>query len=222
MSTTASLRSVGVVGVLLVCLASAGCQTAKQKQAQVLMEKASESFAAGDFRKNADFLKQAAEADPKNPIIWARLCEAYQLTEELDLAVKACEQNLNLEEAEMAYNSLGLVYLAKKDYTQAASAFEKAAAQSRVSAVHQNLVWALLGSKQFDKAVPAAQLLVELSKGDAPELNSTTDAYELLGIAYLGVGQKEKAREAFGKAHMNSCSMGTDEKGDLVVKCEGN
>ena len=82
-------RSFVTAAFVLVVSASCGSQTSKRETSETLIRQAAASFAAGDFQKNADLLSQAAGTDPHNPKVWWKLCEAYQLTEELDLAVKA-------------------------------------------------------------------------------------------------------------------------------------
>lgn len=211
---------------VLTLATSSGCQISntesKSEAAEVLIRQAAASFAASDFRKNADLLKQAADTDPGNRKVWWKLCEAYQLTEEMDLAVKACKQELSLHPSSSSHNGLGLVYLAKKDYPQAASEFEKAASDSTISVIHSNYVWALLESKQYERAVPAAQRLIEVSKTDPPELKTTQSAYHYLAIAYTKTGQLDKAQEAVHNGYGANCSMEKDDKEDLVVRCAGS
>jgi Tfp pilus assembly protein PilF len=215
------------ISVLVTGLVSSGCSQASnpengsnRERAEALIQRAGQSFAGGDFRKNVDLLKEAAAIDPQNVKVWWKLCEAYQVTEELDLAVKACEQRLTLDPSHIAHNSLGLVYLAKKDYAKAASEFERAAANTDDTSFYSNYVWSLLCSKQYAKAVPAALRLLELSE-DNPQPDTPQDAYERLGVAYSGMGQNDAARDAFRKAGCKSCEMGEDEKHNMVLRCVG-
>jgi len=222
------VRSSMTSAFILIAAISSGCQTSnrgdnsKSQVAETLIQQAAASFAAGDFRKNADLLKQAADTDRDNRKVWWKLCEAYQLTEELDLAVKACKQELNLHPSSSAHNGLGLVYLARKEYPQAAIEFEKAAADSNISAIHSNYVWALLESKQYQRAIPAAQRLVEVSKTDPPELKTTQSAYQYLAIAYMEAGQADKAQEAVHTGYGTNCTMQKGDKQDWVVQCQGS
>ena len=188
-------------------------------ECEALIEEAREQFGKGDFRKNADLLAKATSLDPQNGKAWSRLCEAYQLTEELDLAVAACQKRIALGSSDIAFNSLGLVYLAKRDYANAATAFEKAAKGSKTSAIHHNFVWALIGAQQYEKAIPAAKRLIELGANDPPELKARQNALELLGIAYQGIGENDKAREAFRQAGFSSCSTELKDK-ELILTCK--
>jgi Tfp pilus assembly protein PilF len=208
------------IPTLVAVLVSSGCSQAsnsengsKQERAEALIQRAGKSFAGGDFRKNVDLLKEAAATDPQNIRVWWKLCEGYQLTEELDFAVKACEQRLVLDPSPIAHNGLGLVYLAKKDYAKAASEFEKASANTEDPSFYDNYVWSLLCSKQYAKAVPASLRLLELSRDSS--------AYARLGIAYAGAGRQKEARDAFKKAGSESCEMGKDEKDDFILRCVG-
>jgi Tfp pilus assembly protein PilF len=210
------------IPALVLVMVLPGCSQASnaedgsnQERAENLIRMAGKSFAGGNFRKNADLLKEAAATDPQNIRVWWKLCEAYQLTGELDLAVKACEQQLSLHPSSSSHNGLGLVYLAKKDSAKAASEFEKAAANTDDQSYYSNYVWSLLESKQYERAIPVAQRLVELNKNDPHELKT---AYHWLGIAYMKTGQKDKAQESVRLAYGKNCSMDKDDN----VQCVGS
>lgn len=220
-----AIRSFVAVVFALIAATSSRCQTSatdsKHETAETLIKLAAARFAAGDFRKNADLLKQAAETDPDNARVWWKLCEAYQLTEELDLALKACKQELKLHPSSSSHNGLGLVYLTRKEYHEAAAEFEKAATDSSISQIHSNYVWALLESKQYERAIPAAKRLVEVSKSDPPDLKTTQGAYHYLAIAYMKAGQTDKAQEAVKNGYGSGCSLELGDKPeDAVVRCK--
>jgi Tfp pilus assembly protein PilF len=198
------------------CDGNAPSSETKRQQADALIRKALERFATEDFKGNVQLLKEAAAIDPTNPRVWWKLCEAYQLTDEMPLAIQACQQNLKLDPSPLPYNSLGLVYLAQKDYEQAAKAFEKATTDPEPAIIHQNLLWALLGSKQYEKAVPSAKGLIEAG-GDDPA--TVKLGYEMLGVAYNKVGQEKQAQDAFDRAGVKSCQLGHNEKGDQRLDC---
>jgi Tfp pilus assembly protein PilF len=225
MSCSQIIRSCITAASILVVSTSGGCRTSsadlKRETSEALIRQAAASFAAGDFRKNADLLGQAADTDPDNPKVWWKLCEAYQLTDELDLAVKACKRELDLHPSSSSHNGLGLVYLTRKDYPQAAAEFEKAAADTSISQIHSNYVWALLESKQYERAIAAAERLVEVSKADSPELKTTQSAYHYLAIAYMKTGNAEKAQEAVADGYDAGCSMEVGDKPeDALVRCK--
>jgi Flp pilus assembly protein TadD len=189
----------------------------KRDQADALIQKALQRFAAEDFKGNVRLLKEAATIDPTNPRVWWKLCEAYQLTDEMNLAIDACKHNIEINPDGLSHNSLGLVYLAQKDYARAAQEFEKAIADSaRPPIIYQNLLFALFGSKQYEKAASFAQRFIKVSAGDPPNMKL---GYEMLGIAHDKTGKKNEAREAFAKAGFVSCQIGSNDKGDLSVDC---
>lgn len=129
------LTIVGIASIGAACQSpkhDAESPQSKRQQADSLIQKALERFAAEDFKGNVQLLKQAATIDPTNPRVWWKLCEAYQLTDEMNLAIESCQHNIKLDPSPLSHNSLGLVYLAQKDYQQAAVAFEKATTDSEV------------------------------------------------------------------------------------------
>ncbi len=170
------------------------CQSTKRQQADDLIQKALGKFAQEDFKGNVQLLKQAAAIDPDNPRVWSKLCEAYQLTDEMNLAIDACKHNIEINPDGTSHNSLGLVYLAQKDYPHAQEEFEKATADSSVAPiVYQNLVFALTGSKQYEKAAISAERMIEVSSGDPSNVKS---GYELLLWALFDSKQYEKMASA--------------------------
>jgi Flp pilus assembly protein TadD len=184
-----------------------------------LIRKSRASFAAGDYKKTADILNEAASTDPENPDVWWRLCSAYRFAGEFDLALKACKRQVQLLPHDWkSYRDLGYVYLGKTDFAQAAAAFGEATLLSSDFELHDFYVRSLLASKQYDKAIPAAQRLLELAKIPGPDHDS---AYEYLGIAYAKTRQRNKAQEAFRNEHVGSCELTTDES-DMDVDCVGN
>jgi tetratricopeptide (TPR) repeat protein len=195
----------------------------KRDQADWLISEAGKKLAEGSDKENVRLLKEAAQLDPSNRRVWWKLCEGYQLTKELDLAVSACKWNIEIDHSGLSYNSLGLVYLAKKDYLQASNAFDAAAKDSQDPGIHKNLVWALVGSRQYQKAISAAQRMVEVSATDPADLGA---AYQMLGTIYLKLGQREKAEESFDKLRKvdpkwvyKTCEMTTDNEADLHLTC---
>jgi tetratricopeptide (TPR) repeat protein len=181
--------------LLLLSLELVGCVGLTEKwnraKADDLITDAGKKFAADDLKGNVQLLKDAARIDPTNPRVWWKLCEGYQLTEELDLAIAACKQNLELHPTDgTSYNSLGLAYMAKKDYSKAVEAFETAVVKSPQPVVYGNYVWALQSSGQYEKAVTAAERMVEVSSDDTSEVRSSL---QTLAGTCLAVEQYDKA-----------------------------
>jgi tetratricopeptide (TPR) repeat protein len=181
--------------LLLLCPGLVGCVGLAERwnraKADDLIADAGEKFAANDLKGSVQLLKDAARIDPTNPKVWWKLCEGYQFTNELELAIAACKQEIHLRPNDgLSYNSLGLAYMAGKDYARAADAFETAVAKSPRSVLYGNYVWALRSSEQYEKAVTASERMVEASANDASE---TRSALQTLTGAYLAVQQYEKA-----------------------------
>lgn len=148
----------------------------------------------GNGKERVRLLNKAARIDPTNPRVWWKLCEGYQFTNELNLAIAACNQNIKLHPNDgLSYNSLGLAYMASKDYAAAADAFETAVAKSPRPEVYGNYVWALRSSGQYEKAVATSERMLEVSANDVSE---TRSALQTLTGAYLAVHQYEKATSA--------------------------
>jgi Flp pilus assembly protein TadD len=225
------IRSVLVGGFAFALLeiASIGafCQSVKhddnkwqnrQQQADLLIQRAFKRFALKDFKGSVQLLKEAATIDPNDPSVSRKLCEAYQWTNELDLAEGACQRSIKLDPNPLSYNLLGLVFLAKQDYKQAAKVFEKATADSEVPVVvRYNLLWALLGAEQYEQAVASAKQIIQLGGSDPSAMKF---GYEALGIAYSKLHQEEQAHDAFGKASLQSCQIVRDKRSKLQLVCD--
>lgn len=138
------LAVLAIISTFALCQAPKGRvenSDTKREQADALIQKAFERFAEEDFKGNVQVLKEAATIDPTNPKVWWKLCEAYQLTEEMTLAIDACKRNIEINPDGTSHNSLGLVYLAQKNYPHAQQEFEKATASSAADPIfYQNLV----------------------------------------------------------------------------------
>jgi tetratricopeptide (TPR) repeat protein len=171
--TLPSLRSALLFLPFLVLFVT-GCipaQLGNREHADELIKNAQRKFAESNYKDNVRLLKEASAIDPTNPRVWWKLCEAYQLTEEFDLAVAACKREIEIDPGGLSYNSLGLAYTPKKDYPNAVTAFERAVKDSPKPGVYLNLVGALQSLQQYDKATAAAQRMVEVSAADPSELN---------------------------------------------------
>lgn len=203
----------------LLALFVAGCTSAQSPnrvQADKLIQDAQEKFPESNFKKNVRLLKEAANIDPTNPRVWWKLCEAYQLTEEFDLAIAACKRNIEINPDGLSYNSLGLAYMGKKDFRNAVKAFERAVKDSPEPPEYGNLVWALQSAQQYDKAIAAAQRLVEVSATDPPEL---IEAHETLVWALVRAQQYDRAIPA--AQQLVEVSAGDPSKRALALQILG-
>jgi tetratricopeptide (TPR) repeat protein len=218
-----SLSPLLLLFALLVLGCQSGAQSSNRAKAEDLIRQAGTKFSESDFKGNVQLLKSAANIDPTNPRVWWKLCEGYQLTDELDLAIDACKRNIEIHPDGISYNSLGLAYMAKKDYPNAVSAFEKSTKDFRSAVSYSNLVWSLECAQQYEKAIIATQEWVRLSAGDSA---SQTQALQNLGAIYEKLGQMDKAKDAYATLHkidskqnIKTCELKTDSKGSLGVNC---
>jgi tetratricopeptide (TPR) repeat protein len=240
MARIVPFRLIPLCLTLLLAATLAGCDMSgvansiNQWRADLLISNAHERRDAKDYRKSVDLLKQAASIAPKYPEVWYELCVAYEYTNEYDLAVQSCQQQVNLNPSAVSYNSLGMAYWDTKDYDKAATAFEQAVAKEDFYVFRDHYVWSLLISQQYEKAIPASRRLIEIAKEEPSPPADITTAYEYLGLAYAGAGQKENSRQAYQQAletfqksqegNRNtgslswSCSI--DEEGRMTMRCE--
>jgi Tfp pilus assembly protein PilF len=221
------LLLVTIVFVLIPAASTSECQNSKAdsnlETSETPVQQAAASLEAGDLRKNEDLLKQAAHKDPNNPKVWRDLCRAYQHTEDLNRAMKAGRHALSLDQSWSTHSGLAMVYRKKNNYRKAADELEKAIADTDLSpdsALREILldeyVWALFHSNQYERAIPAAKRLVEVSW----EL-TLQDAYRTLAIAYMKTGQREKAQEAIRSGYGPDCFLQiADKPEDSGVGCK--
>src|SRR5262249_39431968 len=121
-------------------------------------------------------------------------------------------------------NSLGQVYLKRRDYRSAADEFEKIARQPRDVETQDNLVTALLHSRQYEKALSATQKLIEMS---AKGSNMQKGAYQTLAAAHHQLGQSSQEQEALDQLRkldpvwgdVRYCEMRPDGNGDVYLGC---
>src|SRR5262245_39494045 len=121
-------------------------------RAKALVEQAQPIFTAGDYEQNVQLLKEAVRVDPGFALAWSRRCVGYQFRNEWEFALDACQRAAVLDPSDDTHNSLGQVYLKRRDYRSAADEFEKIARQPRDVETQDNLVTALLHSRQYEKA----------------------------------------------------------------------
>lgn len=227
MPKLARFYSIFLGASLLLSALLSGCDFAKignsinKDRANLLISRARESGDAKNYRQSIDTLKQAASLAPKYSRVWYELCNAYGYTAEYDSAIQACQQNVSLEPTAANYNFLGWSYWPKHDYVHAASVFELAVAKSDDPIYQDHYLWSLLGAKEYDKAIPAAQRLIEKITKDKSSSVKIDTTYECLGVAYSATGLTSKAQAAFREANVESCSFGFDQTGNMQVSCKG-
>ena len=240
MTKIGPFRTIYVCSSLLLVSMLSGCDmksidnSIDQWRADQLIKLAHNSIDAKDYRKSIDTLKRAAALAPKYSRIWYELCMAYGYTNEYDLAIQSCQQQVNLDPTAVNYNSLGSAYWEAKQYNKAAEAFEKAVAREDYFIFRSHHVWMLLLSRQYEKAIPTAQRLIEICKEDKLPPTDMEMAYSYLGAAYAGMGQKTNSKVAYQKAleayensaeankipGPKSCSYTLDSNGQMIMTCQ--
>jgi len=171
-------------------------------------------------------LEQAVKIDPADPGVWWRLCTSYETVKKWDLALGACQKEVELNTDENSLADLSGVYMHRHEYFQAARVLELGESPPNGYPI---LIQALLASGQYEKALPVAQRLVELNEHGADELPSglLPDVLRELAFTYQQLGQQKKAQETFERLqkldqtlHYHSCEMKPDSLTDIpVVRC---
>jgi tetratricopeptide (TPR) repeat protein len=174
-------------------------------RANSLIDQAWKNMGTVDRTKNTEQLQQAESISFKNSRIWSRLCGAYRVLEDYDLAIHACKQQIKISQSDDSWFGLGIVYWDMKDYGNAASAFEHASNNSNFDIVHNYFIYSLLLSKQYEKAIPPAQKYLEIWKAHPTDEVDVDSVRHMLAIAYDGAGRAEKAQEIYRLDHIRSC-----------------
>jgi len=133
---------------------------------------------------------------PQDPEAWYQLGYAYFQKGELDRAEEAFRKALEVDPQAVEMNYfIGLVKLRKKQYAEAEKLFQKVADIAPGNPLPQyQLAVALFEQKKYDQAI---ERLKWINERIDPSLS---DVHYLLGAAYEGKGDKEKAREAYFQA----------------------
>lgn len=199
----------------------------RREMAGTLISDAVKKEERKDYKANIERLKEAAKMDPTHLKVWWKLCDSYEHTNELDLALDACRHEADLSPDEFSYLSLGDVYMARKEHSLAVQAFETAGQKDPQFC--EVTVRALLVSGQYEEAIPAAQHAIDVSEVEDERLISDAMRATLkeLAFAYQQTGQKKKAQETFKRLnnwdptlHYHSCKLTNDGWRALSLECK--
>lgn len=152
------------------------------REGQMLWEISGVSIPTGEYRRiDIDLVKERQQ-------------QATQMTEaqkqQVEEMKKEQEKAKNLED----HFGLGMGYIKEKQYAQAITEFEAAAAlDPEQFAVWANLAQAYVGANRIDKAIEAYEKSVTLKPEEA-------GVYNNLGTLYVKKGRLEDAKQAFTKA----------------------
>jgi len=115
--------------------------------------------------------------------------------------------------------SLGFAYVDAKEYGRAAASFEHEAITNDewtgVPFSNEPYVASLLLARDYQRAIPAAQRILDLEKNEPESMR--LNARRLLGIAYEGAGNVEMAKSAF--AENSTCQITKFVRGNLSFSC---
>jgi tetratricopeptide (TPR) repeat protein len=158
-------------------------------------------------------LEQAGRMDPGNPGVWWRLCEGYSAAKDWGSAQRACLQQVNLKMDDDSLDDLSGVYMHMHEYSRAAQVLERGSGPRGGSILYLD---ALLASGQYQKAITAAQKLVDLGENGGRNAGTEIlpEALRGLAFAYQQLGEGGNAKQAFERLqtlnptfHYQSCIM---------------
>jgi tetratricopeptide (TPR) repeat protein len=147
-------------------------EQSKVKNLNQMLAAAKAAEDAGNYDQAVATLTQAAQVDPNQPIIWARLGKSY-----MDAGAKTTGD------------------AAKNDYAQAANSYEKAIAlKPNDGGYHNNLGQAYLKLSRTDDAIKEYNTVAQLDPANAAMY------FYNLGAVLTNSGKVEEANQAFDKA----------------------
>jgi TolB-like protein/DNA-binding winged helix-turn-helix (wHTH) protein/Tfp pilus assembly protein PilF len=154
----------------------------------------------GRFEEAQAQIRQARDLDPLSPIINCNVAWAYHLARNDDRALEEFQKTKDMDpNFYWAHLGLGRVYVAKKMYTEAISAFERAAELSGSNSMvlsELGHAYAMAG-RQRD----AYRILAKLEESSRHRYISAYD----MGLVYVGLGQQEAAMDWFERAYREHC-----------------
>lgn len=174
-------------------------QQKKLEAVQELVNQGANAYNAGDFETAVEAFKQATEATPDQPTLWANLGNAYRRLNRHDEAVTAFETAIELDPENAGfYQSLGNLYASKGNADKAQELFEKAVELNknlspRDAAVnYYNMGITHINTGNNEAAIAALQAALELDPSHA-------EAHYQLALTLLGVNQVQEAVEHLQK-----------------------
>jgi TolB-like protein/DNA-binding winged helix-turn-helix (wHTH) protein/Tfp pilus assembly protein PilF len=154
----------------------------------------------GRFEEAQDQIRQARDLDPLSLIINCNVAWAYHLARNDERALEEFQKTKDMDpNFYWPHLGLGRVYVAKKMYTDAISAFERATELSGSnSMVLSELGHAYaVGGRKRD----AYRILAKLEESSRQRYISAYD----IGLVYVGLGQQEEAMDWFERAYREHC-----------------
>jgi serine/threonine protein kinase/tetratricopeptide (TPR) repeat protein len=146
-------------------------------------------------------LQIAEQLNPRAPIVKTALCMAHFYAEQYEIALKACDQALAINENFVpAYKTKRWIYSAKNDYTNALSAYRKEFSLS--SGKDDEPGWKIIKAQVEALNGNHEKVRAELEKSinDPFIKNNAFSFAEEIALAYNALGDKEKTLEWLEKA----------------------
>ncbi|MGD2279397.1 MAG: tetratricopeptide repeat protein [Candidatus Omnitrophota bacterium] len=148
-----------------------------------------------DWRDEISFFHSTLKYHPRNARLYLNLGNTYYEKGEVDNAIeqyrKATEIN---KDYAVAYGNIGSAYLHKKNIDEAEKYLEKAIGlKQNYPIAHYNLGIVYFKRGRYKDAIKELETATE-------QLPQLYQAWNMLGRTYLKVGDRRKAREAFGRS----------------------
>ena len=163
--------------------------------ADELIKSGDEARNNGNYTLAIDLLNRAVEVDPKSKRGWDKLGLAYYDSRQDELALNAFRKQVEINPYDQSsYNNLGRVYWRQRRYDDAEKWFLKQIETSPLDKyAHHNLGAMYVEWHKYEQAIPELEHAASILPNNAdPEVR--------LGVAYLNLGQDDKATAAFDRA----------------------
>lgn len=153
-------------------------------------------------RKNdaaaVEVLEKGYDTIPQSPQVMTGLVKTYMATGKADKAVDLLKTRIEENDQDLfAYNLLGEIYVTRRQYDDAAQAFEKAIAiKADWQTPHNNLARVMLSQGKTDEAIANLTAALEKNPKNAAAYMTLANLYSKDGQAEKVVATYEKALEA--------------------------
>jgi tetratricopeptide (TPR) repeat protein len=169
---------------------------AESMKTDELIDGAETAIAAGKFDRAETLLKRLIKLDPKHKTAHSKLGTVFMRQEKYDAAAAALQEQTKLNPFDAgAFGELATALQMQEKYSEAESAYRKQIELAPLEATpHSSLGRMLVDTKKYKEAIAELDLAISTEDSSGGRDNLA------LGRAYLGLGQKEKASEAFENA----------------------
>jgi tetratricopeptide (TPR) repeat protein/V8-like Glu-specific endopeptidase len=150
---------------------------------------------AGNKESGFADLAKAIAISPKNPISYSLRGQAYTAVKDYPRAIAEFNRSIEIKpNYELAYSHRGIVYMQQKNFQQGLADIEKALQINPNSEfAYQGRAVYYVSKQQFQRSLADANRAIEIN-GVSP------DSYTLRGVSYIGLGNRDRAKNALQKA----------------------